>query len=345
MGSPLSSILSDIVMDDIITRINTSSFNPFLVLRYVDDLFLIIHEDSTLQLLNFVNNLEDGIAFTVEVESEQRSINFLDTTVYRNLDNSLHTIWYQKPLSTYPRLTNFYSSTNLSTIRNIAFNTFYRALSLTHHSHRSTAINKAYKILSANNYPTKFTTPILLSAQNKITSHSSPSPLPNNNPDPPKHITFPYTNHPTNAHLKRAITEYNPNLKLANYCINKASSYHSYTKTKYPPHQRVDMVYKIPCSSCDLSYVGNTKQTLGARVKQHNYDLKTTKTTGVTKHHEDTGHIPNFHEAHPIHYEPISHKRFVAENIHILANNTFNLKDDVTLSRSYSSLIKQISHK
>lgn len=343
MGSPLSSILSDLVMDGIIDKIQESHPRPFLILRYVDDLFLIIHENATQKTLENANSIDHNIQFTIEIETASRTINFLDTTITRNQDNTIKTKWYHKPLSTYPRLTNYNTSSNPTIIRNIANNTFLRAISLTHPTLQAESIEKAVSILTANNYPKTIIQKAQIFAQNKVNAtQNNPTQTNNPNTEPTSYTSFPFTDINTNSQIKRIVTNYAPNLKIANYTINKASDILTHTKTKYPPLQRIDLVYKIPCSSCDLSYVGTTKKTLETRINQHRYSLKTDKVTGITKHYQDTGHIPNFIEASPIHFESNYHRRFVAENIHILTNDTINLTGDVTLHNSYSSLIRKI---
>ena len=41
------------------------------------------------------------------------------------------------------------------------------------------------------------------------------------------------------------------------------------TKDPVPQECRKGMVYKVQCSSCDMSYIGETGQTLQLRMKEH----------------------------------------------------------------------------
>jgi len=36
---------------------------------------------------------------------------------------------------------------------------------------------------------------------------------------------------------------------------------------------QTDCVYRIDCSDCDMTYVGQTKRKLGTRVKEHKSDI------------------------------------------------------------------------
>lgn len=134
------------------------------LMRYVDDLFLVVRRESSAQLLHFVNNLKKNIHFRIEMESQQKNINFLDTTLHRGADCSLYTTGYQKPFSKYPRLNNFNSATNPAVTLNVAVNLLHRAINLTHLNHM--AIERATDILKANNYPIK----VIIKAQNTVLS-------------------------------------------------------------------------------------------------------------------------------------------------------------------------------
>lgn len=108
-------------------------------------------------------------------------------------------------------------------------------------------------------------------------------------------------------------------------------------KNPISPKKKVDLVYNIPCATCDLSYVGHTKQPLETRLSQHKNSIKCAITSGVTKHVQDTGHSFNFQEVKPINFEYKLYRRLTAENVHILSRKTCNLKDDVFLNPSYAS--------
>lgn len=77
MGSPLSPILADIVMDNLITRaINLAAIPPQLIRKYVDDLFLVIHKDKLDQTLSIFNAQNEKIKFTSEVEDNGKLASF-----------------------------------------------------------------------------------------------------------------------------------------------------------------------------------------------------------------------------------------------------------------------------
>jgi len=94
MGSPLSPIITDIVLQDLEERaLNTLRFKPLFYFRYVDDILLTVPSDSIELTLVTFNSFHDRLQFTSEVEAD-RKINFLDVTLI--VDNSLIFDWFHK---------------------------------------------------------------------------------------------------------------------------------------------------------------------------------------------------------------------------------------------------------
>ena len=72
---------------------------PHLLLRYVDDTFVILHAEHSHQLLQHINTQDPHIQFTTEDPSEDGALHFLDTLVFLGPNNTL-TIVYEKPTHT-----------------------------------------------------------------------------------------------------------------------------------------------------------------------------------------------------------------------------------------------------
>ncbi|XP_070170860.1 uncharacterized protein [Polyergus mexicanus] len=83
MGSPLSPILADIVMDDLETHcLSLLNFIVPVYYRYVDDIFAIVPRAKVDEIKLVFNSYHQRLKFTHETESDS-CINFLDTTVIR----------------------------------------------------------------------------------------------------------------------------------------------------------------------------------------------------------------------------------------------------------------------
>jgi len=85
MGSPLSPIIADLVLQDLETKaIEILPFELPLYFRYVDDILLAAPFDHLNKILEIFNSFHNRIQFTLEIGINNR-INFLDVTII--LDN------------------------------------------------------------------------------------------------------------------------------------------------------------------------------------------------------------------------------------------------------------------
>jgi len=95
MGSPISPIIADIVMQDletsILTRLNVQL--PFYY-RYVDDIVLAAPRDKIMDILDEFNSYHSRLKFTYELENNG-SLSFLDLKL-RISDNKILIDWFHK---------------------------------------------------------------------------------------------------------------------------------------------------------------------------------------------------------------------------------------------------------
>lgn len=100
-------------------------------------------------------------------------------------------------------------------------------------------------------------------------------------------------------------------------------------------------IYKIPCNNCDKIYVGQTKQYLKERIKQHkNYNNN--QQTALRKHEIEKQHHFNYDNTKIITTEKHTQKRLLLEMIHIQKNinKTVNNRNDIQgLSSIYHNII------
>ena len=92
MGSPVSDVITNIVMEDVEQRaLATSPVKPFFWKRYVDDVISAVSGNEAERLLS--------IQFTLEREKD-RHLPFLDLNVSRGVQGNLETSVYRKPTHT-----------------------------------------------------------------------------------------------------------------------------------------------------------------------------------------------------------------------------------------------------
>jgi len=69
-------------------------------------------------------------------------------------------------------------------------------------------------------------------------------------------------------------------------------------KTKNTLHLQCNVVYKIPCSDCSWSYVGETGRCFKTRRKEHQHHLKNcTRGSNIANHAWQNNHSINFEGA------------------------------------------------
>lgn len=153
MGSPLSPILANIVMDDLETHcLSLLGFNVPIYYRYVDDIFTIVPRSKIEEIKSIFNNYHQRLAFTHETESDS-CIRFLDTIVIRS-ESRLLTDWYRKPTCSN-RYINFHSKHSFKYKMNTIYNLVDRAILLADVRFHSKNIDIVKQILSNNYFPTQ----------------------------------------------------------------------------------------------------------------------------------------------------------------------------------------------
>ena len=91
MGSPVSVVVADLVMEDVEERALTTYHSPPLFWkRYVDDVCTALQEKDIKEFKKHLDSIEPSIKFTMESESNGK-IAFLDTEIHHHEDGSLNT--------------------------------------------------------------------------------------------------------------------------------------------------------------------------------------------------------------------------------------------------------------
>ena len=339
MGSPLSQILADMVLDDLETTcLKKLNFNPIIFKRYVDDVITLIPAQKIQHILDIFNSYHNRLKFTHELEEKCR-INFLDITLIRKT-NIIITDWYHKPTSS-GRVLNFKSNHPFSQKVAMIYNLVDKVLFLSNPSFHTKNLQIAKSILLANSYP--------LNIINKYFSkriHSQLHPIPppldipntSNRNNLKKIIQIPYTDnlyHQIKKHMKSSPF----------FCVPKITSQLSSIiikgKDKTPLQQFTNIVYKIPCKNCNASYVGEAKRQLSARLGDHIRDVNKNNKKTIPTHCRENGHSMDWGKVSVLNREKIYKKRLTSEMLFInLQDNPLNIKEDSNNSQnSYKRLI------
>ena len=122
MGSPIGPLIANLFMEAFeVKTLSPCPQPPSLWLRFVDVTFVIIGAEHNKPLLQHTGNQDPGIQFTVEEQSQQSSLPFLDTLVTIQPNNTFTTSVYRKPTHTDQYL--HWDSNHFITAKQSVYNT------------------------------------------------------------------------------------------------------------------------------------------------------------------------------------------------------------------------------
>lgn len=344
MGSPLSPILADLVMDELETHcLNLLQCDISAYYRYVDDIFTIVPRTEIDTILSTFNSFHQRLQFTHEIENNN-VINFLDTTVIR-CGGKLLTNWYLKPTSS-GRYLNYHSNHPFNYKINTINNLVDHAIMLSDDRFHSENICTVKKILSNNCFPPKIIDRYVQKRVCTLRERKNMTISVDNNSrefDISSCILLPYIKN-LSDNISRTIKK--TSLKLIYTIPKKLDKLIKRGKDKLSKTDRTDIVYKIDCNKCDATYIGQTKRHLNTRIKEHinNIKVHTSNHNVISKHKTEYMHDFNWTSPNILHCEKHTRKREIAEMFFIKKhNNTINLqKDTDNLNPIYDNIIKVV---
>ena len=261
MGSAVSPIVVNIYMENFEqTVLDKYPGNPpKLWLRYVDDTFVIIDRNEAASFYNFINEVDPNIKFTQE-ECVDNKLAFLDCQVHIHEDGSLKSTVYRKPTHTdfYLQFDSHHPLIHkLGVIRSL--------------QHRANTIisdqedlpgehNHIQKSLGCCGYPNWAFT-----KAKKTKEHTQNQ---NAETGTGTQITIPYISG-LSERIKNTLKSFGIATSYKPTNIIRGKLVH--VKDKPPRDKQSNLVYGITCAAtdCGEAYVGETKQSLRARVNQH----------------------------------------------------------------------------
>ncbi|KAL6433470.1 hypothetical protein ACFW04_006535 [Cataglyphis niger] len=319
MGSPLSPILADIVMDDLETHcLGLLSFAVPVYYRYVDDIFAIVPRVKVDEINVIFNSYHQRLKFTHEID------------VIRS-DGKIVTNWYKKPTCSI-RYINFYSNNSFKYKINTIFNLV--AILLSDDQFHGKNINVVKQILLNNCFLTHVINRYIYKRLNflKHQVNSVPGNMKVVQTNLPTFLALPFVeglSDDTGRMFKNMgfTVVYNVSKKL-NSLIKRG-------KDGLPISNRTEVVYKII-----------TKRHLSIRVKEHfnNIKMHANNLSVISKHKLEFNHDFDWSVPDILHNEKHLRKREIAEMFFIKKfDNTINSqKYTENLNNIYDKLIKVV---
>ena len=252
--------------------------------RCMDDILRSIKESLVEAKLREINALHRNLKFTLEVEQDVK-LPFLDMCII-NINNELHSKWYQKPSDT-GLVMNFHALApkkyKRSTIQGLVYR-IYRASS--HWCYFHEGLTKAKEILERNQYPPQFYDSIFKETLQKIIlgkENVNVNVESENAPEKPSKVSvfLQCRGHQTDLFVKRLRDSGAPLQSILT--MRKWRTVLPSLKSSTKEILRSRVVYKLACPDCNTCYVGQTTRHLLTRFREHKND----KSGPVFKHFQE----------------------------------------------------------
>ena len=330
MGSPVSPLVANIFMEWFEERALATAVNPpSFWQRYVDDTFVIIKKNHVTSFTDHINNVHPSIKWTMEEEKEGK-LPMLDTLAHRREDGTIKVTIYRKPTHTdqYLAMDSHHPQQHkLGVIRTLV----HRAETLiTDPADKVTELNNIKAALANCGYK-KSHFAVALNKKAPQRGDSQTTSTSNGR------VTIPYVRGVSEG-LRRILVKkgiqvhFKPSNKLRDLLVAP--------KDKISKDDQCNVIYKVSCSDCPASYVGETGRSLGTRMSEHNHD-----NSAVKMHASSTGHEIRPDKAKILDKESNWFTRGIRESIYIKVHRS-SLNRDVGryyLPTVYTSLLSQMS--
>ena len=257
MGSPVSAVVAEIVMQHIEERaLATCRQTIPLWLRYVDDTFTAVHKDKIDDFHDHLNEQNADIQFTKEIE-ENGKLPFLDCLVSHD-NNELRTTVYRKPTHTDRLLDE--SSYNPTSHKATTIRTLTRRAQLVCDTPDSSRDENRYleRVFHKNNYNADFIKQNIYRPTEADATNRNSTSLTT--------VTIAYIKG-TSGTISRILQPHN--IRVAHKPTTTLRQLLTNVKDRDEPNNRQGEVYKIKCSDCQASYIGETGRNLNTRLTEH----------------------------------------------------------------------------
>ena len=332
MGSPVSPTVANLYMENFEKRaISTAAHPPRVWFRYVDDTFVIIKSIYVQEFTDHINSLDDHIKFTREEEQEGK-LAFLDVLAIRNENNTIKTQVYRKATHTDQYL-NFESNHSLGVKLGVIKTLHHRAETVVS-DEADLKLEKQHinQALENNGYP-KWSIKIANHKREKQKHHTTDQ----SRPKPKTYVTFPYIPN-VSEKVKRVFNKHN--IQAYFKSGNTIRQHMGLPKDKTDKCDRCGVVYKVQCSICSDTYIGETGRKLKTRLTEHRRPSSSGYDSAIYEHQSTRGHQIDWEHVKVIDSESRDLARKVKEAIHIkLHDPKMNRDRGYQLSSCYDAII------
>ena len=292
MGSPLGPTIANIFMSNFEEKVFDSYEGnlPIFYRRYIDDVFAVFNDYDDCQLfLEYMNNQNDNIKFTLETENED-CLPFLDVMITRECDGSVSTSVYRKPnfSGLVMQYDSFVPAYYKKSLVNGLIHRAWKICSSIDLFHQE--LTKIKQLLLPNGFPLKFVNRQIHQFLQKKKNYNEPRDIICGPDKKMLYMSLPYAGQNSvrlNRQIGRIFNKVAPWSKV-NIIFKPVQRLNCISKLKstIPLLNRSNVIYKINCIDCNSFYVGLTTRRLQKRLYEH----KNRKYSSVFKHSSAEGH-------------------------------------------------------
>jgi len=272
-------------------------------------------------------------------------LNFLDLTIIKK-EGRLIFNWYRKPTFS-GRFLNFHSHHPFLHKKGTIISLVDRVILLSHPDFDKNNFNFIIDTLMDNGYPLKLILSVIKRRlYRRFQTHNLQKRMDSKNSqvtNPQPYFTIPYV-----SCIATKFIQFFKNIsfcKLSFSCLNKLNKFIKVHKDLLSTSSRSNVVYKIECSNCDASYVGQTKRLLKDRIGEHRNHIKknSCQTSVITNHRINSNHEFEWNNVRVLDEETNYKKRLISEMIHIKRQKCgLNSQNDTELlDLLYHDLVQQ----
>ena len=293
MGNPLSPIIADMVLEDLLDEAIEMVDLPILILKkYVDDLFLSLPRDQIEAVRNVFNGINQHLQFTSEVEVGNR-LPFLDMMLIRKEDQTVKTEWYMKPIAS-GRFLNYHSCHPIHQKINVAANFANRVKNLSTNWDQNRVGEVIHHHLKLNDYPKTLINRVINHTQN-TTKNNTAMEASRQTDENKIYRSLTNVDGLTQRIAKSLRREY-PQVKIANKNVKTVGAILPPVKDKTAKEEQSNVIYQIDCNDCEGLYIGMTTTKLKNRISGHRSHIKKLTTLRDAGYTNDDAAIASIRE-------------------------------------------------
>jgi len=265
--------------------------------RYIDDILSVVPSNMKIEILDFMNAFHQSLKFTMET-SVQNRIAFLDLKISVSNMGEISFNHFRKASQT-TRVIPFNSYQSKATVIAGLKNEIMRVVA--HTTHQEDLCSEMKYLISKyleNGFPLatilKYTAP---SWYNKVKDKDKKL-------EHKSRVVVPYVG---GVFEELAKFQYCGGFQLVGEKCKTLKTLLQGQQTTLPSAsilEHKNVVYSVPCSQCDCSYIGQTRQTLKKRIQAHKSEIKhKVDNNSIFRHLKDQGHEPDFNNTEVVCHE------------------------------------------